>query len=152
MNLQKKAEEEIRRLNETLEQRIAERMAELENRTQELQQLALELSDAEDIERRRIASILHDDFQQQLAYIKIELILLRKNADKKIGPRLDSLRRLIGESIEKSRNLSYEINPPALRRNGLLKALDILVQDMKAMHGLVVTARTQPGRRFWKRI
>jgi signal transduction histidine kinase/ActR/RegA family two-component response regulator len=140
----KKAEEKIRTLNQTLEQRVAERTVELENRTRQLQQLALELADAEGHERRRIASILHDDFQQQLAYIKIELAMLQKDVDPKIGQRLEFLRHLIGESIEKSRNLSYKLNPPALHRNGLLVALDVLAQDMKDKHGLVVQVRTLP--------
>ncbi|MFH0730328.1 MAG: response regulator [Pseudomonadota bacterium] len=138
------AEEKIRMLNETLEQRVAERTAELENRTQQLQKLALELSDAEDRERRRIASILHDDFQQELAYIKMELRILQKNKGKKVRQQLGSLEQLIGGSIEKSRDLSYEINPPALHRSGLLAALAVLARDMKAKSGLSVTVRTQP--------
>jgi PAS domain S-box-containing protein len=137
----KRAEEKTRRLNKTLEQRVAECTTELESRAEELQQLALDLSDAEDRERRHIASILHDDFQQQLAYIKIKLDLLRKNADKKFA----LLAQLTGECIEKSRNLSYEIDPPALHRSGLLAALGVLAKDMEIKYGLAVTVRTQPG-------
>jgi signal transduction histidine kinase len=124
-------------LNETLEQRVTERTAELENRTQQLQQLAMELSDAEGRERRHIASILHDDFQQRLACVNVELsIFLKNNADKEVGKKLGLLKQLIGECVENSCHLSYEINPPALHRNGLLAALDALAQDMKDNHGL----------------
>ena len=141
---QKRGEERIRRLNETLEQRVADRTAELENRAQQLQQLALELTDAEDHERRRIASILHDDFQQELAYIKLELGILQNEADlKTIQQQLEFLGRIIGECIEKSRNLSYEINPPALLQSGLLVALRELAQNMKTRFGLNVTVHAQ---------
>jgi PAS domain S-box-containing protein len=131
---------EIRRLNETLEERVAERTAELENRARQLRQMALELTDAEDRERRRIASILHDDFQQELAYIKLELGILQNKTDRKeIQQRLAFLERIIGESIEKSRNLSYEMNPPALIQSGLIVALKELAQNMKTRFGLNVT-------------
>jgi PAS domain S-box-containing protein len=142
---QKSAEEKIRKLNDTLEQRVASRTAELESRARQLQQLALELSDAEDRERRRIASVLHDDFQQELAYVKMELGILGKNADKNIQQRLDFLEQLLGGSIEKSRNLSYEINPPALLRSGLLAALKVLIQDMKEKFGISVKMRAHSG-------
>jgi PAS domain S-box-containing protein len=135
---------EIRRLNETLEERVAERTAELENHAQQMQQMAIELTDAEDRERRRIASILHDDFQQELAYIKLELGILQNKADlEAIQQRLEFLERIIGECIEKSRNLSYEMNPPALIHSGLIVALRELAQNMKTRFGLDVRVHVQ---------
>ena len=139
----KRVEEKIHKLNDTLEQRVAERTAEIESRTQQLQQLALELSDAEDRERKNIASILHDDFQQQLAYIKMELCLLRKTAGPEIEQKLRNMEGLIGDSIRKSCDLSYEINPPALSRNGLLEALNVLSTDLKNRHGFEVKIHSQ---------
>lgn len=141
----KRSEEKLRALNQTLERRVAERTAELERRAAQLQHLAMELSDAEDRERRKIAAILHDDFQQQLAYIRMELVMLSKrNVDENIGKKLDFLEGLIGDCIERSRNLSYEINPPALNRNGLLKALGALVRDMESEYGLEVALSARP--------
>ncbi len=140
----KEAEEKIRSLNDTLERRIADRTVQLENRTGQLQRLALELTEAENLERRRIGTILHDDFQQQLAYIKMELCpIIEKNADRMVGQKLKFLEQLLGECIEQSRNLSYEISPPALRRNGLLTSLEGLAHDMKLKYGLQVTVQAQ---------
>jgi PAS domain S-box-containing protein len=141
----KRAEERIRRLNETLEQRVTDRTAELENRTRQLQKLSLELSVAEDRERRQIASILHDDFQQELAYIKMELAVLQKITGGEVSQKLARLAELTAECIEKSRDLSYEINPPALHCKGLLAALRVLIQDIKDKHNFEVKLRAQPG-------
>ena len=95
---------------------------------------------------RLFRSILHDDFQQQLAYVKMELCLVqKKTSGKEIGQRLGILEQLIAECIEKSRNLSYQINPPALYRNGLLTALNVLVKQIEDKHGLRVEVRTQPS-------
>jgi PAS domain S-box-containing protein len=140
----KRSEEKICKMNEVLEHRVAKRTAELAQRTQQLQQLALEVSDAEDRERRHIASILHDDFQQRLAYIKIELDIIRKqHGDEKANQKLEHLGQLLEECIEDSRNLSYEINPPALHRGGLVTALELLIGDMREKHGLLVEAEIQ---------
>jgi PAS domain S-box-containing protein len=49
---------------------------ELKQRTYQLQRLALELSQAEDRERRRLAEVLHDDLQQVLAGAKFHLGIL----------------------------------------------------------------------------
>ncbi len=65
-----KAEEELRDLNATLEQRVAAR-------TRDVRRLSARLTNAEQSERRRLAHLLHDDLQQQLAGLGIALRLLR---------------------------------------------------------------------------
>ena len=67
----KRAEERLKELNANLEKMVSERTALAERRTQQLRELAIELSMAEDRERRRLSAVLHDDLQQHLAYIKV---------------------------------------------------------------------------------
>jgi PAS domain-containing protein len=74
----KRAEEALRELNATLEAKVAQRTTELQHRTRQLQRLTLELSQAEDRERKRIADFLHEDLQQHLAGAKLHLNLLRR--------------------------------------------------------------------------
>ncbi len=51
-------------------------LQELQQRAHQLQKLTLELSQAEDRERKRLAEILHDDLQQVLAAAKFHLGML----------------------------------------------------------------------------
>ena len=60
----KHAEQQLKSLNETLEQRVAERTAVATRRAAQLQVLASELTLAEHRERRRLAQFLHDHMQQ----------------------------------------------------------------------------------------
>ena len=60
----KQAERQLKTLNETLEQRVAERTAVATRRAAQLQVLASELTRTEHRERRRLAQILHDHLQQ----------------------------------------------------------------------------------------
>ncbi len=143
----KAAEDNLKHLNEFLEQRVAERTAEAEQRAEALRQLALELSGAEDLERRRIAMILHDDLQQYLAAIRFRLSSLIRDtqADPKTAQRLFSAESLLIESIQKCRSLSHELSPPVLHQNGLIAALGWLSKDMGEKHGLEVALHTEPG-------
>jgi PAS domain S-box-containing protein len=129
---QRGVEERLRELNEILEKRVAERAAEADRRARQLQQLALELTNAEDRERQRIAEVLHDDLQQMLAAVKIRLGMVAQNR----GPvcmndeEYQELERLVDQSISTSRNLSHELNPPILQQQGLLAALKWLRDHM----------------------
>jgi PAS domain S-box-containing protein len=140
----RRAEEEQHQLNITLENRVAERTAIAESRAMQLQQLALELSKAEDRERKQIALILHDDLQQYLAAIHFHLQMLfpKNSADPVMKERVEHLEHLISVSIKKCRSLSYELSPPVLHQSGFLAALEWLAEDVEKKHGFKVILKT----------
>ena len=146
ITVRKQAEEEMQKFNERLEQQVAERTAEAEHRAEALRQLALELSGAEDLERRRIANILHDDLQQYLAAIRFRLDGLFPDGinDPGTAERVASVESLLDESIQKCRNLSHELFPPVLQQNGLLSALDWLARSKEERYGLKVELHVDP--------
>ena len=117
---------------------------ELQERTRQLQQLTLELSQAEDRERKRLAGILHDDLQQLLAAAKFHLGLLSKHAkgDADIhGEILEmagQVREMLQEAIDKSRSLSHELSPPGLSESNLCETFAWLAQQFQTKHGLTV--------------
>jgi len=118
---------------------------ELEHRAQQLQKLALELSEAEDRERRRLAEILHDDLQQTLAAAKFQLGLLegqaRAGADWVETVR--QVKQMLKDAIEKSRNLSHELGPVVLSQSSLNDTFEWLARQMESKHGLVVHVDTR---------
>ncbi len=136
----KRAEEALRELNATLESKVAQRTAQLQQRARQLQRLTLEVSQAEDRERKRMAEILHDDLQQIIAAAKFHLTVLRNRvkADasvQAIGAQID---QMLKEAVEKSRGLSHELSPAVLHHDDLTETLGWLASQMQAKHGLVV--------------
>ena len=135
----KQAEEALRELNATLESKVAQRTAELARRARQLQKLALELSQAEERERRRIAVILHEDLQQQIAGAKFQLNLVRnRTPEDRLRAEVDKVDEMLNEAIEKSRSLSHDLSPAVLHMNDLAEVLQWLANQVRAQHGLVV--------------
>jgi len=135
----REAEEELRRLNRELESRVEERTAEAEQRAAQLRAMALELTHAEERERRRMAQYLHDNLQQHLVGIRLRLGTLEMT-DHEVGSELRELGELVGEAIRASRSLARELSPQVLYREGLAEALRWLAGWMGEMHGLEVAA------------
>ena len=102
-----------------------------------LQSLGAELSRAEQEERRRLATLLHDDVIQSLALSSIKLGTLRKSLSN-AGQRscLDGTRALIEQAIQSTRSLTFQLSPPILHELGLEPALDWLVEQFAGRHGL----------------
>jgi PAS domain S-box-containing protein len=135
----RRAEEALRQVNERLELQVAQRTEELRHTVDRLQQLTLELSQAEDRERKRIADILHDDVQQTLAAAKFHLSLLSGEPRSAEESReiVGQVKHMLKDAIEKSRRLSHELSP-ALYQVDLTAILEWLARHMQQKHGLTV--------------
>jgi PAS domain S-box-containing protein len=136
----KRAEEALRELTATLESKVAQRTAEVRHRVRQLQKLTLDMSEAEDRERGRLAEILHDDLQQVLAAAKFQLGLLRSRArhDASLQTTAVQIDHLLKDAIGKSRSLSHELSPAVLHHDDFAETLRWLASQVQAKHGLVV--------------
>lgn len=89
-----------------------------------LSQLARRAMNMQENERSRIARDLHDDVNQSLASISIELSSLKRNADPPGRDRIEGLQdRLLGVSDD-IRRLSHELHPSMLRYTSLAASLE----------------------------
>jgi len=140
----KQAEETIGNLVRDLEQRVKVRTAELRKsettlleQQVRLQHLATSLATARDEEQRRIAEGLHDDVAQLLTAASLKVAVAQQTAtSEERDALLSETERLIGESTEKVRALSFELASSTLRRMGLRAALAELADTMQARHGV----------------
>lgn len=136
----KRAEEALRQLNETLEERV-------EQRTAQVRDLASRLTMAQLEERRHIAQILHDDLQQLLYGVEMKLTMLRDDLNDLERPdlleTLDEGYAWIERAINTARQLTVELSPPLLKDEGLVDALGWLQRQMLDLHGLDVTVESE---------
>jgi PAS domain S-box-containing protein len=134
----KLAQEERDRLanleRDLLERQVRSKAQELDRTKEELRALAASLLTAQEDERRRIARELHDDFQQRLALVEMNIARLRQTlpADQR-HPRAE-LNRVEGALSTMSndlRRLSHQLHPAILEDLGLGAALTRLVEDFQ---------------------
>ncbi len=137
--------EQLQQINAELEQRVLERTAVAEKRASQLRVLAGRLTMAEHQERRRVAYILHEHFQQLLASAKFSLSIVRRKAlDKNLREPLERVEQAIDESILASRSLSVELCPPILYDMGLAATLEWLGRWMHDRYRLNVEVQADP--------
>jgi signal transduction histidine kinase/ActR/RegA family two-component response regulator len=141
----KRSQEELKSLNESLERRVQERTEEARRSAEQLRALALDLTETESRERKRLATLLHDHFQQLISAAKLKVGLVRGRLDDpQRAQSLEQAEGLLEEAISASRSLATELSPPVLHDAGLRAGLEWLVRRMQRDHHLEVNLKVDP--------
>lgn len=159
----KHIEEEIRMLNNVLEQRVTERTEELtkankllaqeiEERKQteslatsfsiRLRDMTRRLIEVQEMERRRLAGELHDRIGSNLTAIGLNLQLMESVVSLKLGgemaDRVADCAALVEDTMASARDISADLHPATLDYVGLLPALEEYGEKFELRTGIVV--------------
>jgi PAS domain S-box-containing protein len=137
----KKAEEDFRKLAQTLDAEVRARTRELEEQSNRVRELSWRLLTSQDEERRHIARELHDSAGQTLTVLGISLAQLLQKTGRN-APELATEAEQIQETVQQLhreiRTTSYLLHPPLLDENGLYSAISWYVQGLLERSGLEV--------------
>ncbi len=133
------AEGRLRQLADTLEEQVKARTQELATSYARLRALATDLTIAEQTERRRLATELHDYLSQMLVVARMKVSqLLRQDHDQDVRIILQEADQLLHQSLDYTRTLVSELTPQALYERGLSAALRWLGDQMRRQQILTV--------------
>jgi len=109
---------------------------------QQIRRLASELTMAEQAERHRLAQILHDDLQQRIFAIQMQMSFLKdayeKNDLQAFQIDFPQIEEWLAGSIQVTRQLSVDLSPPILHGEGLVEATIWLAAQMQEQYKLNV--------------
>jgi signal transduction histidine kinase len=130
-----------RLLDESIERRDQAELALLASHA-ELQRLFAAQDRVQENERRRISLELHDDLQQTLAAISINVAALREragsgaSADAGALPVLVDINGLAAAAMDSTRRIVAALRPQILEDLGLLPALEALASQFQSRNGI----------------
>jgi signal transduction histidine kinase/ActR/RegA family two-component response regulator len=138
--------EKVCRLAEGLEDRVKERTKELLHSQSLLRQLTSELTIAEQRERRRIATDLHDYLAQLLVCARLKVAQSRgRTGDIEMEGWLGESDDILQQALTYTRSLVAQLTPMALHEFGLAAALKWLGDQMQQQYRLTVQVDVQAG-------
>jgi signal transduction histidine kinase/ActR/RegA family two-component response regulator len=130
-----------RNFTEELERKVSERTQKLVSSQDRLRALATELNLAEQRERKRLATELHDHLAQMLVLVLLKLGQSKQGPLVRSQQMIQQAESLVNESLTYTRNLMAELSLPILREFGLFAALRSLSEQMQR-YSLTVTVHT----------
>jgi PAS domain S-box-containing protein len=137
----KEAEENFRKLAQTLDAEVRARTRELQEQSNHVRDLSWRLLRSQDEERRHIARELHDSAGQTLTVLGISLAQLAQKTGRN-APELATEAEQIQETVQQLhreiRTTSYLLHPPLLDENGLYSAISWYLEGLLERSGLEV--------------
>jgi two-component system sensor histidine kinase UhpB len=116
----------------------------LERDRQQLQALSLQVIDAQEAERKRIARELHDETAQTLTSLLVRLRILERAGDPvQVRACTAELRELTLQALEEVRNMARELRPTTLDDLGLVAAAQSYTERCAELLGFAVTFRAE---------
>ena len=125
-------EEQLQHDRELLEGQVRFTTSALDRTKEELEDLAGQLLNAQDTERRTIARDLHDHLAQRLALVDIKITQLRTGLPDTLGRLQVELGRIqehVCQLADEVRGLSHRLHPSTLEHIGFVPALNSLVRE-----------------------
>ena len=145
----RESDERYRMLADALETQVQFRTQELRRRNEEIlsqsiqiRELARQLLQAQDEERRHIARELHDSAGQTLVVLSLQLAQLMEDA-RKAAPQLakaaEDTEHTAQQLLREIRTASYLLHPPLLEESGLSAAVEWYVRGLAERSGIDIT-------------
>ncbi|NGZ04578.1 MAG: hypothetical protein CV090_16175, partial [Nitrospira sp. WS238] len=137
----KEAQLGLERFTQELEALVEDRTRDLVQSQERLRALTRELNLAEQRERKRLATELHDHLQQLLVVGKLTIGQGKQSARgvPACEAVLKNVDEILSDALTYSRTLVAELCPPVLRDHGLTASLTWLAEYMNTKHGHTVT-------------
>ncbi len=118
-------------------------------RSRELRRFAIRVQNAQEEERRRIASDLHDDLCQRLSGMKLNIEVFEddiRQSDENAFQKLQILKSQLESMVDTVRRMSSSLRPSMLDDFGLIAALQLMAREHEAIHGLNITIHAEEYR------
>ena len=143
----KQAEENYRKLAESLDAEVRLRTREVVQQSEQLRDLSSRLLQAQDEERRHIARELHDSAGQILTALGMTLAQAVQNSpeDPTMAAKYtEEGMELVQQLSQEIRTMSYLLHPPLLDETGLAEAFRWYIQGLSERSGLEIAFIVSP--------
>jgi two-component system, NarL family, sensor histidine kinase DegS len=125
ITFRKDAQAEIERLNqERFEEQLKQQILR-----------SVQVLDAQEEERKRIARDMHDGIGQMLSALKLNLDAINLDQPEKAKPKLEKLQNLATQVIQEVRIVTFNLTPPELSDYGISTGLARLASELGRLTG-----------------
>ncbi|MGR3810769.1 tetratricopeptide repeat protein [Jiulongibacter sp. NS-SX5] len=142
--------DEIEEFNKGLEKKVEERTAELQQAYDEIKEA---MTKGQTLERKRIASDLHDNLGSVISAINFSLSGIDKNSLNEAQQGIyEKIVHMTDSAYSDLRNLSHNLLPESLEKEGLVVALEKYAESLNAAQPVWFDFTSNTKERFGKKI